>query len=99
MEMKWENRWIHVSFFYYEKTQFGFAQHKSGEKHMSIAELCELIDNKEAVIGNKKMLAGLNGALVEKWDGKTEVFQLCGWNGNVGMYCYLVDSDGKLHRG
>jgi len=97
--MKWADRWIHVSFYYYEKTQFGFAQHKSGEKHMSIAELLELIDNKEAIIGNKKMLAGLNGALVEEWHGATEVFQLCGYNGNVGMYCYLVDSDGKLHRG
>lgn len=96
--MKWGNRTIEVSFFYYSKAQFGFAQHLKGRKHMTIAELLETIDNKEAITGNKKILAGLNGALVEEWQGTTEVFQLCGWNGNVGMYCYLVDTDGKLHR-
>lgn len=98
MEMAKRNM-VHVSFYYYEKTQFGFAQHKRSEKHMYLDEVLEIVSNKEAITNNRKLLSGLNGVLIEEWNGVNSVFQLCGWNGNVGMYCYLVDADNKLHLG
>jgi len=90
---------VRVGFYYYEKTPFGFAQHKRCEKHMWLDELLEIVSNKEAITNNKKLLAGLNGVMVEEWNGIQSIFQLGGWNGNIGMYCYLVDTDNKLHRG
>lgn len=97
--MKWIDKWVSVEFHTYWNAEYGLAQHKTGEKHMTIKEVCDLIDNKDAILNNKKMLAGLSGVMVEEWNGKWYVFQLCGYNGNIGMYCCLVDTDGKLHRG
>ena len=95
---KWENRIIHVSFFYYSQAEYGLAQHKQGEKHITIKELMEIVASAELILNNKKKLSGLNGVLVEVTENGMRPFQFSGYNENIGMYCYGVNTDGSLER-
>jgi hypothetical protein len=38
----------------------------------------------------------MNGVVLEDWDGGQYIAQISGYNGNVGMYCYLVQPDDSL---
>ena len=79
------SRWLHVS-------KIGSA----GEWLLDVDDVLSMVRNPSAVTKNRKSLNGMNGIVLEDWNGGQYIAQISGFNGNTGMYCYLVQPDDSL---
>ena len=66
--------------------------------YLSMSEVLSLVKNAEAITHNKRKLSGLNHVVVSRKDDGIYLIQLAGYNGNTGMYGFLVNPDGSLER-
>ena len=69
-----------------------------GRWMLNIEDVLSMVANPGAVTKNRKNLTGMNGVVLEDWNDKQYIAQISGYNGNVGMYCYLVQPDDSLER-
>lgn len=90
-----KRQWILCEFWYEGKNG---AHHKRGEKHGYLDEFVGDLVNGNVFALNRRKLAGLNGISVLETDEGKYAFQAGGYNGNVGMYGYLINADGSLDR-
>lgn len=81
------NRWLRVS-------KIGSV----GEWLLNVEDVLSMVTNPGAVKKNRKRLAGMNGMVLEDWNGRQYIAQISGYNGNVGVYCYLVQPDDSLEK-
>ena len=67
-----------------------------GEWLLNVEDVLSMVRNPGAVTKNRKSLNGMNGMVLEDWNGGQYIAQISGYNGNSGMYCYLVQPDDSL---
>jgi len=79
------NKWLRVS-------KIGSV----GQWLLGIDDVLSIVANPGAVTKNRKNLNGMNGMVLEDWNGRQYIAQISGYNGNSGMYCYLVQPDDSL---
>jgi len=79
------SRYLHVS-------KIGSA----GKWLLNVEDILSMVANPGAVTKNRKSLNGMNGMVLEDWNGRQCIAQISGYNGNSGMYCYLVQPDDSL---
>ena len=68
----------------------------AGKWMLNVEDILSMVANPGAVIKNRKNLNGMNGMVLEDWNGRQYIAQISGYNGNSGMYCYLVQPDDSL---
>lgn len=81
------NKWVHIS-------KIGSV----GRWLLDVNEVLSMVKNPGAVTKNRKNLNGMSGMVLEDWNGGQYIAQISGYNGNSGMYCYLVQPDDTLER-
>lgn len=69
-----------------------------GQWLLGVDDVLSMVANPGAVTKNRKSLNGMNGMVLEDWNGGQYIAQISGYNGNSGMYCYLVQPDDTLER-
>ncbi len=65
---------------------------------LDIEDVLSIVRNPGAFTKNRKKLNGMDGMVLEDWNGGQYIAQISGYNGNSGMYCYLVHPDDSLER-
>lgn len=88
-------KYVHVEYWYWNPAGDG---HKKGEAHMREDNFVNMLENSEVITANRRKLAGYHYAAVEDRGGRHYVFQLGGYNGNIGMFNYIVNPDNTLTR-
>jgi len=68
----------------------------AGKWLLNVEDVLSMVANPGAVTKNMKNLNGMNGMVLEDWNGGQYIAQISGYNGNSGMYCYLVHPDDTL---
>lgn len=81
------SRYLHVS-------KIGSA----GKWLLNVKDILSMVANPGAVTRNRKNLNGMNGMVLEDWNGGQYIAQISGYNGSSGIYCYLVQPDDSLER-
>ena len=69
-----------------------------GQWLLGVDDVLSMVANPGAVTKNRKSLNGMNGMVLEDWNGGQYIAQISGYNGSSGMYCYLVQPDDTLER-
>lgn len=69
-----------------------------GRWMLDVEDVLSMVANPGAVTKNKKRLTGMNGVVLEDWNGEQYIAQISGYNGSLGMYCYVVHPDNSLER-
>ena len=70
----------------------------AGQWTLGVDDVLSMVANPGAVTKNRKNLTGMNGVVLEDWNGEQYIAQISGYNGSVGMYCYVVHPDDSLER-
>jgi hypothetical protein len=68
----------------------------AGKWLLNVEDILSMVANSGAVTKNRKNINGMNGMVLEDWNGRQYIAQISGYNGNSGMYCYLVQPDDSL---
>jgi len=63
---------------------------------LNIEDVLSMVKNPGAISKNRKNLNGINGVVLEDWNGGQYIAQISGYNWKIGMYCYLVLPDDSL---
>lgn len=89
------NQWVHYEVF---EVGMGGATHKKADKHDYLDNIIPDLVNGNVFKRNARKLTGINGITILDTINGMYVSQIGGYNGNVGMYGYLVNPDESLDR-